>query len=63
MAFNYDAADNLLVAHEAKEAAARIRAGLNSPLTKSAKSESIVCRDRTGVRLWPWVGRKIVKAT
>ena len=34
-----------------------------SPLTKSAKSESIVCRDRTGVRLWPWVGRKIVKAT
>src|SRR4051794_33588284 len=35
---------------------------LISPLTKSAKSESIVCGDRTGVRLWRWVGRAIVRA-
>ena len=40
-----------------------IQGAFSSPLTKSAKSESIVCRDQTGVRLWRWVGRKIVKAT
>ena len=36
---------------------------LDSPLTKSAWSESIVCGDRAGVRLWRWVGRAIVRAT
>src|SRR4051812_38184084 len=36
---------------------------LNSPLTKSLRSESIVRGDWTGVRLWRWVGREIVRAT
>jgi len=36
---------------------------LNSPLTKSARSESIVRGDWTGVRLWQWVGRAIVRTT
>src|SRR3954468_24169230 len=35
---------------------------LISPLTKSARSDSIWRREQTGVRLWRWVGRAIVRA-
>jgi putative transposase len=34
-----------------------------SPLTKSARSDSIEGREQIGVRLWQWVGRAIVRAT
>ena len=36
---------------------------LNSPLTKSARSDSVLPREQAGVRLWRWVDRAIVRAT
>ena len=43
-AFNYDAVDNLLAAHEAKEAAARIRARLNEQ--SSTTNDGVITPDR-----------------
>ena len=36
---------------------------LNSPLTKSLRSDSLTRRKRIGVRLWQWVGKESVRAT
>ena len=35
----------------------------SSPLTKSARSDSVAPREQAGVRLWQWVGKGSVRAT